>query len=398
MRNRLAACFVLVALCVLAVFVGVRLGSLHGLIRDEEAGHLEHDAGVLARTVERSAGTDRPLDPRGIAGLLEPDVQASVAVQHQRVLTVTGADFDVDADHRDQLRAAATSGATSVELRRSSASVRSVFVGAVGPVVTLGGLLVLLAGLIGYLAASLLAAPFSRLADAADALSRGRFDLDLPRSRIPEAGALARSLELSAARLRRQVKRDQEFLEDASHRLRTPMAGLRLELEELAGGELDTTTRATLARSIQGLDHLEELTSDVFALARAGRAGFEEVTLEQLAQQTAQSWSTTLAERQLRVRACVDGALEQPLTPGPLEQVLDALLADLLQSAGGEVSLSFVGAPEQVTIRVCADPRRPDPPARRAGLETVHQLVEALAGRCAGDPVADGIRIWLPSR
>jgi signal transduction histidine kinase len=196
------------------------------------------------------------------------------------------------------------------------------------------------------------------------------------------------------------VKRDHEFLEDASHRLRTPVTGLRLELEELGlRRDLDPEVRDTVERSVATLDHLDELTTGIFAMARAGRGAAEErqVALEDLARQTAQSWAMDLADKRMDLSSSVDGDLTLSVTPGPVEQVLELVLADLLRSARGKVTLAFHGSTERLTLQVAAEPQ-PDLGARGPGPELVQQMVDALAGRCSGDVLSGGLRVWLPRR
>ena len=100
------------------------------------------------------------------------------------------------------------------------------------------------AGLIGYVAARQLARPLEQLADAAGALGRGRFDLDLPKTRMPEAQAIGSALRTSAVQLESRIRRERSFSEQASHELRTPITTLRLELEDLTSATTSPTTSA----------------------------------------------------------------------------------------------------------------------------------------------------------
>lgn len=400
MRRRLAAAFVLLAFVVLALFAGIRLGSLHDLIRDREVSHVEHEASVMARALDAWAAAGQPVDEQAVTRLLASDEQATVVVEGGVRLSATGDSFVADGD-AIEVSGQARSGSTTVTLRQAPGVVRSIYVDNVGPVIAVCLLLLGLAGVLGYVLAARISAPFQRLAGAADALARGRFDLDLPTSRMPEVQAVAVSLQASASRWRRELDRDQDFLKDASHRLRTPMTGMRLELEELQlRDDLDPDVRTTVDRSIQSLDQLQELTTGIFAVARAARGTHDEVrvTMKQLAQQTANGWASALSERDVQVSVTVDGDPDQALTPGPVEQVLDLLLADLRQSARGAVALALAVSPEQVTIQVRAEARNAGSRTRVTGPDQVQQMVEVLGGRCTGDPVAGGIRIWLPRR
>jgi HAMP domain-containing protein len=400
MRRRLAAAFVLLAFVVLALFAAIRLGTLHDLIRDREANHLQHEAAVMARALDAWPTAGQPVDEQAVRRLLASDEQATVVVEGGARLSATGGSFATDGD-TVEVTGQARSGSTTVTLRQDPGVVRSVYLGTVGPVVAVSLLLFGLAGVLGYLLAARISTPFQRLAAAADALARGRSDLDLPTSRIPEVRAVAASLQAGASRWRRELERDQEFLKDASHRLRTPMTGMRLELEELQQrDDLDQGVRTTVDRSIQSLDQLQELTTGIFAVARAARGTHDQVrvTMRQLAQQAANGWASTLSERDVQVSVTVDGDPDQTLTPGPVEQVLDLLLADLRQSAQDTVVLTLAVAPEQVTIQARAEARTAGPRARVTGPDQVRQMVEVLGGRCTGDPVDGGIRVWLPRR
>ena len=298
------------------------------------------------------------------------------------------------------LTARATEGSFSVTLRQSAAGVEETVRAALRSLVALGVLLVILAGVIGYLAARVFAAPFQQLTRAAAALGRGRFDLDLPDSRVPEVRDIAASLRASAAQLERGLRREQEMLQQASHDVRTPLTGLRLELEELQlYGSLPDDVREGVGRGLRQLGRVEEQTTRVFEAARArGTFADAQISLDQLARDAAANWSAVLGPRGLEVKASVDGDLDQMLLPGPVEQVLDLVRDDVLRYGRETVRLELTGSGGQLHVHVRAG--RPDGRVRfaRSRMHAVRTTVTSLGGRSNGDPVAGGLRIWLPCR
>ena len=164
----------------------------------------------------------------------------------------------------------------------------------------LGALVALLAGLVGWWLAVRLSEPFTRLAGAAAALGRGRFDLALPaddrsRRRRPSPGRCG----CSAAQLEARLAREREFAEHASHVLRTPLTGLRLELEDLTlRDDVPADVKDAARRCIERVDAVNASAGELVALTRsAALVEGAETTVADLARQVAQEWSDQLAGR-----------------------------------------------------------------------------------------------------
>src|SRR5690606_34813445 len=125
-------------------------------------------------------------------------------------------------------------GGGSLTLSRSRDLINQRISDALVPLIAVGlGLTVLAAGF-GYVIARRLSRPFGELAVAAERLGSGRFDVDPPHYKIPEAEAIGDALRGSSERLAELVRREREFAANASHQLRTPITALRLELEDLS--------------------------------------------------------------------------------------------------------------------------------------------------------------------
>ena len=94
-----------------------------------------------------------------------------------------------------------------------------------------------------------------------------------------------------------------------------------------------------------------------------------------------------------------DGSLV--VTPGPLEQLLDEVLAAVLAHRGRAVRLALDGEERhvRVTVQVLASSvHDPTPEAERA-LRRARAVAETVGGRIGGSVVAeDGLSVVLPRR
>ena len=126
-----------------------------------------------------------------------------------------------------------------------------------------------------------------------------------------------------------------------------------------------------------------------------------ELPLVDLATQLAQRWADRLAARDRSLSASAEGDLALTYTPGPVEHVLDLVLAEVVRRGSGDVRIDFEGQDGgHLEVRVCAEgpaaPVRGRPPEPR--LEQARAAVEALGGRLRGDDPATGLEVLLPRR
>ncbi|GAA1657204.1 HAMP domain-containing sensor histidine kinase [Nonomuraea maheshkhaliensis] len=85
-----------------------------------------------------------------------------------------------------------------------------------------------------------------------------------------EVAQLARSINGTLARLEHSAEQQRQFASDASHELRTPIAGLRAQLESAQLYPDDTDIEALVDSSLRDTDRLEAIISDLLLLARIG--------------------------------------------------------------------------------------------------------------------------------
>ena len=406
MRNRLTVSFVLLTTLLLLGAGVVRSYVLRDLVREQEASHVREESVLVAELVTQRRAGDEPVDRAFLSGLVGADDRLQYNPTTGRQVVVLGTAYD--ADPAAGGAGTDTSATTpvpdgTVTVSQSPAVVRDILGRDLWSVGVLFLMIAMLAGLIGYLISRALSAPFRQLAVAAEALGRGRFDLDLPRTGIPEARAIAQALGTSAGQLEDRLRRERDFAERASHLLRTPLTGLRLELEDLTlRDDVPPDARAAAARGLVAVDGVDAVAGELVELSRStSLIEGAELPLVDLATQVAQRWADRLAAGDRALSASAEGDLTLTYTPGPVEHVLDLLLAEVVRRGSGAVRIDFEGQDGgHLKVRVSADGpavptrgRRPEPdlaPARTA--------VEALGGRIRGEDPADGLEVLLPRR
>ena len=247
-----------------------------------------------------------------------------------------------------------------------------------------------------------LAQPLERLAVSAGALGDGDFSVRTRPTAIREIDAVGAALDTTAARLDDLVERERAFSADASHQLRTPLAGLRLRLEaalERPDGASDGGLRSAVRASLTDVDRLEQTIDELLALARDTRGGAPRaVDVDALLAELDHDWRARLARdgRELVIRSDPD-APRPSASAAAVRQVLRVLLDNAVRHGAGTVAVAVRAASGAVAVDVTDDGPGPDVPepelfTRRAGAGTGHGIGLALARRLAE---AEGGRLHL---
>ena len=214
----------------------------------------------------------------------------------------------------------------------------------IGGIILLGAAVLLLGLIAGGLIAERIARPIRRLAAAADDVASGRLDAQAQVEGTAEQRTLARSFNEMTGRVARMLQGQRDFVADSSHQLRTPLTGLRLQVEELHHQSKDTAGRDAADAALHEVDRLTAMVDELLVLSRAGEHELPaaDVNLAEAADRLARRWERAATERDVSlVRRRGDGTGTVSCAPADLDRALDALAenAILYSPSGGEVEI-----------------------------------------------------------
>ncbi|HEX4529764.1 MAG TPA: ATP-binding protein [Acidimicrobiia bacterium] len=219
-----------------------------------------------------------------------------------------------------------------------------------------GGVVLGIVFLVSLLLSGSMTRPLADLETAAGALGAG--DLSA-RAEVPKGPAeltvLAESFNATAARLEQLVGAQRGFVADASHQLRTPLAAMRLRLENLEA-DVDGAAAEDLEGALAEVSRLSRLVDGLLVLMRAEQSTSDPapVVVEDVLDGRCDAWDAFAAEKHVQIDASVAGTPVASATPGRLEQVVDNLLNNALEVAppGSAVRVVAGSVGDWVELRV----------------------------------------------
>ena len=255
----------------------------------------------------------------------------------------------------------------------------------------LGGVVIVAGVLVAWLLELPLGRQIRRLADASTRLGQGDLAARVPEEGPEELRVLARSFNQMAAELESSIEAQREFVANASHQLRTPLTGLRLRLEAIAGEGGLSGEQAVKAEA--ELDRLTALVEDLLALARATASDStaSAVDLEAVAREAVGRWreAATAAGKRLELRA--QGEPQVWAKWEDIAQVLDNLIDNALRySASGEVHVETSVRDGSACLAV-ADSGPGIAPEDRS--QVFERFYRGVSGRRAGGGTGLGLAI-----
>jgi signal transduction histidine kinase len=218
-----------------------------------------------------------------------------------------------------------------------------------------------LATLAGYVLAGFALRPVEGMRRRAEEISAETPGERLP---VPETGdeieRLGETLNSMLARLERALERERDFVADAGHELRTPLALLRTELElALRHSEGVDELRAAIRAASEAAERLVQLAEDLLLIARTEK-GKLVLRLEQLeiaalvgSVATRFEWRAAEAGREIVPEAPADVFVSGDRLR--LEQALGNLVDNALRWGAGPVRLEARISGREVEVHVVDD-------------------------------------------
>ena len=171
----------------------------------------------------------------------------------------------------------------------------------------------------------------------------------------PEVRSLAATFNRTAARLEHLLASQRAFAGEASHQLKTPLAALRLRLENLES-DIALHARGNLTAAVTETDRLARMVEGLLAMARLDESAAvrEQVDLDRVCAERHRAWAPMFEQHGVQLVLLGDYGGPVLALPGAVEQILDNLLSNSLRVA-----------PRYSTVSI--DLRRPETHERRFG-------------------------------
>ena len=203
-----------------------------------------------------------------------------------------------------------------------------------------------------------LARRVQRLERAAEEVARGRFVDPLPMDSEDELGQLTRAFNEMQGKLERVDRARREFIQNASHELRTPIFSLGGFVELLQDEELDVHARAEFLQAVaEQVDRLQKLATDLLDLSRldAGELDLttEHVDLGELAGSVAREFVPALDAHGSKLALEIEsGRVEAVCDPDRVAQIMRILLDNALRHTPPGTDVEITAARENGQAKI----------------------------------------------
>ncbi len=233
-------------------------------------------------------------------------------------------------------------------------------------IAALAVVVIAMAVLLAHRAARRISVPFEHLTTAARALGDGRYDVRLPHWGIAEADAAGDAVLTSARQVEDLVQHEREFMNDASHQLRTPLSAIMLSLAQ---------EPPDVQAALECTAHLQTTIDDLLSMRRHSDTGSCDASL--VAADAVKRWSGH--DRKITLRS--DGSQDVHISESGLRQSLDVLLDNACRHGGGDIVVTVESYGRLVVVEVADQGQGFAPRAvEGTGLGLAARVVERAGG------------------
>lgn len=382
MRERLVAVLIGMTVAVVALYGVPRAYVVADLVVEQEEQQVERSLDLIVIVLTESAQEGGAVTARDLSQFLYEAESLTYVDADGVEVSVGRAPQGSDSDI---VRTRELEGGGTVTLTRSGESVDDRVSGALLPIVLIGLGLIVVSAIIGSILARRLARPFQELAEAAHRVGEARFDVDIARYTVPEAEAIGTALRNGAAQLDQLMQRERELAVTASHELRTPITGLRLQLEDLTlWPQTHPDVAAQLEESMAELDRLGGAITRLLDEDRGQRSeAATEVDLAILTQGLVEDWRRQASNRGREIDHAASGRVRARVDIASVTRLLELLLEDAGAHGSGRIDVDTAELTTHLRVRVA------DEGARRASADVKH----GSPGAADGSPVTRAAEI-----
>ncbi len=383
MRRRLVIstiAIVLVVLGALALPVGL---IVYNTAEDQLVARLTDQANTIAALVSDAADADREPNLERIRDSLGPndgvEIVGPTGEPIDRVRLTARSTQQVEEFAEDGSRILVSTSSAPLD-ENFRAQLRSLLLLAFGAIAAAAGL--------AWVQARQLARPLERLSRRAGSIGDGDFSLGpFVRTNIPEIDDIGAALETSSKRVETMLANERHFTADATHQLRTGIAGVAMRVEILSmHGDQGVSSEARVI--LEQTDQLNATIDELLAAARNRTTNERGVfDLVGVVQAHVDEWLPRY-ETSRRHIGVVSSNPSPPVfgTKGLAGQVIDILIDNALRHGAGAVTMLIdgpsvtvidqgSGVPDDKLTKIFAGPV--DPAARHGrGLSLARRLAQ----------------------
>jgi signal transduction histidine kinase len=207
---------------------------------------------------------------------------------------------------------------------------------------------------VGFLLARSVTRPVERLEETAERFADGDLSARAPTDHgAPELRALAVTFNETAERLEQLVNAQERFVADAAHQLRSPLAALRLRIENFES-QLPDSEQPKIDATVEEVARLSRIVDGLLELVRndSEHAGIELVDVSTVVGERIDAWRGAMADQDIALAADIAAALWAAVPHGGLEQILDNLLGNALAVAPADTTVRVEARPHNKYVEV----------------------------------------------